>query len=84
MYRIEYSRQAIKALRRAPAPVSSAIREALVRLASDPDAARNVRRLVGVGAYRLRVGDWRVVFDLDRDALLVIVIRIATRAEVHR
>jgi mRNA-degrading endonuclease RelE of RelBE toxin-antitoxin system len=32
----------------------------------------------------LRVGDWRVVFDLDRDALLVIVIRIATRGEAYR
>jgi mRNA interferase RelE/StbE len=83
MYRIEFSRQSIKALRRAPPKVSIAIRSALERLAADPDRARNVRPLVGLDAYRLRVGEWRVVYELDRGALIVIVIRIATRAEAY-
>jgi mRNA interferase RelE/StbE len=70
-------------LRRAPAKVSAAIRVALERLAADPQAASNVRRLVGLDAYRLRVGEWRVVYELDRGALVVIVIRIASRAEAY-
>jgi mRNA-degrading endonuclease RelE of RelBE toxin-antitoxin system len=53
------------------------------RLAADPQAASNVRRLVGLDAYRLRVGEWRVVYELDRGALVVIVIRIASRAEAY-
>ena len=83
MYRIEFSRQSVKALRRAPAKVSAAIRVALERLAADPQAASNVRRLVDLDAYRLRVGEWRVVYELDRGALVVIVIRIASRAEAY-
>jgi mRNA interferase RelE/StbE len=83
MYRIEFSRQSVKALRRALAKVSAAIRVALERLAADPQAASNVRRLVGLDAYRLRVGEWRVVYELDRGALVVIVIRIASRAEAY-
>lgn len=83
MYRIEFSRQSVKALRRALAKVSAAIRVALERLAADPQAASNVRRLVDLDAYRLRVGEWRVVYELDRGALVVIVIRIASRAEAY-
>jgi mRNA interferase RelE/StbE len=34
--------------------------------------------------YRLRVGDWRVVYLLDRERIVIQVIRIAQRGEVYR
>jgi mRNA interferase RelE/StbE len=36
------------------------------------------------GNYRLRVGDWRVVFALRDDALVVLVLRVGHRREVYR
>jgi len=42
-----------------------------------------VRALTG-GGYRLRVGDWRVVFTLDGTVLRVTVVRVAHRREVYR
>jgi mRNA interferase RelE/StbE len=36
------------------------------------------------GNYRLRVGDWRVVFALRDDVLVILVLRVGHRREVYR
>lgn len=38
----------------------------------------------GSDLYRLRVGDWRVVYALRDDVLMVLVVRIGHRREVYR
>lgn len=52
-------------------------------VAADPTAARNVKKLKGRPGYRLRVGDWRVIFTLDNDELVLIVIEIGPRGDVY-
>jgi len=42
-----------------------------------------VKALQG-GGYRLRVGDWRVIYDLRDDVLVVLVVRVAHRREAYR
>ncbi|MGH6984513.1 MAG: type II toxin-antitoxin system RelE family toxin [Stellaceae bacterium] len=56
---------------------------ALDQLALDPYATRNVKALKG-GGYRLRVGDYRVLYELKNDILVILVVRIANRREVYR
>jgi mRNA interferase RelE/StbE len=51
--------------------------------AADPYAAPNVEALKG-GGFRLRVGNWRVLYDLRDDLLVVLVARVAHRREVYR
>jgi mRNA interferase RelE/StbE len=36
------------------------------------------------GNYRLRVGDWRVIYTLRDDVLVVLVLRVGHRREVYR
>jgi mRNA interferase RelE/StbE len=43
----------------------------------------NVKALEG-GGFRLRVGDWRVLYDLRDDLLVVLVARVAHRRQVYR
>jgi mRNA interferase RelE/StbE len=57
---------------------------ALRRLAADPRAASNIKAMQGSDRYRLRVGDWRVIYSLHDDVLLVLVLRIGHRREVYR
>ncbi len=64
-------------------PTGARIRRALLRLAADPRAALGVKAMQG-GGYRLRVGDWRVIYALDDDKLLVLVLRIGHRGDVYR
>jgi mRNA interferase RelE/StbE len=46
--------------------------------------AANVKALRGGDRYRLLVGDWRVIYSLHDDVLLVLVPRVGHRREVHR
>ena len=74
MYRIEYDRDAIKALARMPADQRKLIRAKVERLAADPHGPQpQVKPLKGrfAGMFRLRVGDWRVLFQADRAAARV-------------
>ncbi len=62
MYRIEYSGDAQKALVRMPANMARLVRSKIEQLAANPlGSNNNVKRLKGMDAFRLRVGDWRIV-----------------------
>lgn len=81
--RIIYDREAIKALTRMPVPDARRIQQKLRQYAEDPASlANNVKKLQGVEYYRLRVGDWRVIFR--EDGLVIDVIRIAARGTVYK
>lgn len=59
------------------------IARALARLADAPRDSANIKALVG-GHYRLRVGDWRVIYTFEDDVLVVLVLRVGHRREVYR
>lgn len=84
MYRIEYSKQSIRTLRRMPTNVASLIRSKIELLARDPFAAAGVKKLVGRNEYRLRVGDWRVLYLLDGQRLLIMVMDIGPRGGIYQ
>jgi mRNA interferase RelE/StbE len=83
-YRIVYEREAAKALAALSQRDRRAIYVKLEQLAADPYAMSGVKRLQGSSAYRLRVGDYRVVYGLDDGQLVVVVVRVAHRREVYR
>jgi mRNA interferase RelE/StbE len=43
-----------------------------------------VTALKGGDTYRLRVGDWRVIYTLHGDVMMVLVVRVGHRREVYR
>jgi len=56
-----------------PADAAVRIRAKIVACAADPAAqAANVKRLKGTPAFRLRVGDYRVIFELGKDRIDVL------------
>ncbi len=62
------------------------IREAVDKVAADPTAPNNnLRTLKGVpNGFRIRVGDWRVSYTLDRQADVMRVFEIAPRGGAYR
>ena len=84
MWSIEFSRDAVKALMRMPRDQALRIRRKLDELARDPRNAPNVKKLTEHPGYRLRVGDWRVVYLLVEERVVIHVIRIAPRGEVYK
>ena len=85
MYQIEYTRDAVKALKAMPRNVSLQIRGKIELLAADPFAANNnVRKLVGREGYRLRVGDWRVIYEIEGGRLGIHVLTVAPRGGAYQ
>ena len=85
MFSIEYSKAARKALKTMPRNVAKLIMEKIEKLAADPLAPNNnIKKLTNHPGYRLRVGDWRVVYTVHEQALLIIVVRIAPRGGVYQ
>ena len=85
MYKIEYQREAIKSLLKMPRNTARLIREKIEHLALSPYAANNnVKRLEGVGGYRLRVGDWRVLYEIIDDRLVIVVVKIRPRGDAYK
>ena len=64
-YSVEYTRDAVKALRAILANLRSHVLAKIASLAANPFTAPNVRKLVGREGYRLRVGDWRLIYEID-------------------
>ncbi len=81
-YRIEFRPAAVRALGKLDPPVAERIRKALLLLAVDPrpPAARPLR---GRDAWRLRVGQWRVVYAIEDDRLVVLVVAVGHRRDVY-
>lgn len=85
MWSVRYTADALRTLSRMDPAVARRIRSKLLALAHNPRAPNNnVKKLTGVEGYRLRVGDWRVIYTLKQQALSVIVIKIGHRSEVLR
>jgi mRNA interferase RelE/StbE len=85
MWSVTYTADAIKALSGMDPAIAKRIRAKILALAQNPVAPNNnVKKLTGVEGYRLRVGDWRVVYSLKRQILTIIVIRVGHRSEVYK
>jgi mRNA interferase RelE/StbE len=85
MYKITYTTQAAKALLKIPRNTANLIRQKMAQIAGDPFASiPNAKKLQGRPAYRLRVGDWRVIYEINNDQVVIIVLKVAPRGEVYR
>jgi mRNA interferase RelE/StbE len=85
VWRIEYSQSALRALRRMPRNVEATIKSKIFALAADPYAPNNnATKLQGRSGYRLRVGDWRVVYELEVKRISVLVMEITPRGGAYQ
>jgi mRNA interferase RelE/StbE len=78
-----YVRRAEKDIAQLDEPVRRRVLVAIGRLVADPDHATGVRKLSGRPEDRLRVGDWRVIFETDRKSRTVIVHRVLPRGRAY-
>ena len=83
MHSIEFTREATKALDQMPRNVREMVMGKIEGLARDPFGAANVKKLMGLSGYRLRVGNWRVIYDVESGRLVVRVLKIGPRGGVY-
>ena len=85
-YAFRWRERAVRQLRAIPQPAALTILRALAPLGDDPrpqDA--NVKRLAGYDdRYRLRVGDYRVIYDVTDDQLIILIVGVGHRRDIDR
>ena len=75
MHKVVFERSAKKELDKLPRRVGDRVALAIAALAEDPRrGATKVKRIEG--AFRIRVGDYRVIFEIDDSQQIVAVLRI--------
>jgi mRNA interferase RelE/StbE len=85
MWSVAYTTDALKVLSRMDQVVAKRIRSKILALAVNPSAPNNsVKKLTGVEGYRLRIGDWRVIYTLKHEIMTVVVVRVGHRREVYK
>lgn len=84
-YEITYAQSALKALRKLDRGIARRIVTAIDALASDP-RPHGCKQLNGGGGgeMRIRVGDYRVIYDVDDGEVVILVLAIGHRREVYR
>jgi len=84
MHTIEFASSAAREFRALHATLKRRIAQAIDRLAQDP-RPKDVRKLKGrEQLYRLRVGAYRVIYEIDDRARLVRITHIRHRQEAYR
>jgi mRNA interferase RelE/StbE len=82
-YRIEFRPAALKALHTLEKVDAQRIRGVVALLAADPRPP-GARRLAGRPAYRVRSGDYRIIYTIEDTALVVLVVALGHRKDVYR
>lgn len=80
-YRIEIDKKAVKFIAKQPKPQRERLFKAIYKL---PDMG-DIKQMQGyLGYYRLRVGDYRVIYTVNGDVLLVRVVEIGNRGDIYK
>lgn len=82
-YTVEFSSAAAKQVRKLDRGARTRVLRALSALAEEPRPA-GVKKLVGAdNAWRIRIGEYRAIYEIDDGVLTVVVFRVGHRREVY-
>jgi mRNA interferase RelE/StbE len=81
-YTVSLTTRALRLLRKLPAPQRLALGRVITALANDP-------RPAGVGrgpdgTYKVRVGDYRILYDVEDNLMTVLVVKVGHRSDVYK
>ena len=84
-YTLLIKKQAKKALQSVPQPDRTRITEKIVLLGQDPDTASlDIKKLQGEPYFRLRVGQWRIIFDRNNEVKIISIEKIKPRGGAYK
>lgn len=83
-YTVQWARKTVKQLEKLDRTAQKKIIIAVTKLADNPRPHGTKSLVTRPGEYRVRVGDYRVVYEIHDDRLLVLVVAVAHRREAYR
>lgn len=83
-YKIEFKRSSEQDIRKISPPIIVKILEKIELLTTDPFPRQSLKLSGSEAVYRLRVGDYRVIYEVDPVDMLVIVHYVRHRKDAYR
>lgn len=83
-YRIEFTPAAVRQLRKLDGKARRRIQAAIELLAEEPRPNGAKKLVGGDGQWRVRTGDYRIVYEIDDGVLLVLVVAVGHRREIYQ
>ena len=81
-YSLVYTHRAYKDIQKLPPDIKKRIGKALLRYEQDPHRYSETLRDPKLETYRFRIGDYRVIFDLEGNE--IVVLRIGHRRDIYK
>lgn len=83
-YRIDFAPAATRQLRKLDPVARQRIQAAIELLGTDPRPAAAKRLVGGGGEWRVRTGDYRIIYEIHDQNLLVLVVALGHRRDIYR
>lgn len=83
LYSLDFSKQAIKELEKINEPFYSHIKQAIFNLTENP-RPNGCKKLKGRDSYRIRIGNYRVIYDVLDKKLIVDIITLGHRKDIYK
>jgi mRNA interferase RelE/StbE len=82
-YRVVFRKSVVQDMRRIPNRDLRRILAAIDSLPEDPRPSA-IEKLSGQERYRMRQGDYRIIYEIKDDEVIVVVVKVGRRKDVHR
>lgn len=83
IYTVLIERYAQKQIMKLDKKIIPVIKSAIAELANNP-RPHGYKKLKGEDAYRIRIGDYRIIYEIDGDVILVTVVSVGHRKDVYK
>lgn len=84
IYRVSFAPSAARQLRKLDPQAQRRIQAAIELLATEPRPPSATQLVGGSGEWRVRTGDYRIIYEINDGELLVLVLRMGHRRDVYR
>ncbi|MGJ8640403.1 MAG: type II toxin-antitoxin system RelE family toxin [Opitutaceae bacterium] len=82
-YKIEFSKRVRKDFKKIPTHDAKRILNAIQLLASDP-LPQNSKKLKGEELFRIRIGNYRVIYSIEDSKMIIFVIKLGHRKDIYK
>ena len=83
IYRVKVAAAAVRQLRKLDRPAQRRVQAAIELLSAEPRPGGAKKLVGGNGEWRVRTGDYRIVYEIHDDVLLVLVVAVGHRREIY-
>jgi mRNA interferase RelE/StbE len=83
-YKIEVKKSAAKALKKIPKADRKRIVDKIDSLAEKPPSPDTTKMKGNNPFHKVRVGDYRIVYEIQEDVLLILIVKVGHRKDIYR